>query len=168
MIRARIAPPAVLITAWLLVPGAAAAADRCTGNLDADHIARCLMRTRSMTIGAPPPAASANLVVQFDFGSAKLTEAGRHTLDQLAEALRAEALRDVRFEVAGHTDSIGSEEFNLVLSRHRAEAARDFLSARGIDPARLETKGYGTQRPYDPDHPDAAENRRVQVTRLSP
>ena len=104
----------------------------------------------------------------FDFDSASLTEAGRGTLDQLAEALRGEGMRGARFELAGHTDSVGGEDYNLALSQRRADAARAFLQDRGIDPARLVTKGYGAHIPYDRDHPEAAENRRVQVTRLSP
>jgi len=163
-----LAPAAVIVAALFTTAGAAIAADRCAGNLDAAHIARCLTPSRSLTIGERPQPATANLAVQFDFGSAELTEDGTRTLEQLAEALRGDKLRDARFELAGHTDSVGGEEYNLALSQRRAEAARDFLQAHGIDPARLVSKGYGARQPYDTDHPDAPVNRRVQVTRLPP
>jgi outer membrane protein OmpA-like peptidoglycan-associated protein len=160
--------PAVLAIVVLLAPREASAADRCAGDLDAGRIVACLQHSRGMTIGARPAVPTANLAVRFDFGSAALTEAGMRSLEQLAEALRSEALRSARFELAGHTDAVGGDDYNLALSQRRAEAARDFLLAHGVDPAGLVVKGYGWHQLYDPDHPEAAENRRVQVTRLPP
>jgi outer membrane protein OmpA-like peptidoglycan-associated protein len=58
---------------------------------------------------------------------------------------------------------VGSDEYNLELSRARAHAVRDYLVQRhGIDPARLKTVGYGKQRPIEDSDPYAALNRRVQ------
>lgn len=160
-----LASAAMGMTLALAVP-AYAGAPGCYGNLAAAQIESCLQPTRSLRIGPPAPAPSANLTVQFDFDSAQLTGAGTRTLAQLAEALRSPALQEARFEIAGHTDAVGSDDYNLGLSRRRAEAVRAYLAHQRIDPARLTVVGYGAQRLYTPDRPSSPENRRVEVTRL--
>lgn len=172
----------------------ARAADPCAGGLSANAIVDCLkpnglsgasrgIRAPSgaptgnpapaATVGgqSPPPAPaqrpSVNLLVPFDFGSAALTTAGRRALDALGQALQQPALAGARFEIGGHTDAIGTPAYNLALSQRRADAARDYLvNHEHIDPSRLTTIGYGSARLYEPGKPDAAINRRVQVTRL--
>ncbi len=65
--------------------------------------------------------------------------------------------------VEGHTDAVGSDAYNLELSRSRARAVRDYLVQRhGIDGARLKTVGYGEARLVEAADPTAAVNRRVQ------
>ncbi len=69
-----------------------------------------------------------------------------------------------RVEVAGHTDSQGSDEYNLKLSQARAESVMEYLTARGIDPARLIATGYGETQPISTNRiPSGREkNRRVE------
>jgi outer membrane protein OmpA-like peptidoglycan-associated protein len=71
-----------------------------------------------------------------------------------------------RFEISGHTDSTGSADLNRELSMSRAEAVRDYLVARGVDPSRLEVQGYGADRPIDDNGTieGRARNRRVEIT----
>jgi len=74
-----------------------------------------------------------------------------------------------RLRVEGHTDSKGSGSQNLDLSRRRARSVREFLVKRGVDPARLESQGYGPARPVATNDSEEgrARNRRVEFTILS-
>jgi outer membrane protein OmpA-like peptidoglycan-associated protein len=68
--------------------------------------------------------------------------------------------------VLGHTDSTGSHEYNQALSERRARSVADYLSARGVSPARMGTRGYGETAPiYQPDDTEMkrAANRRVEI-----
>ena len=75
---------------------------------------------------------------------------------------------DLRLEIQGHTDNDGSADYNLRLSQQRAESVLRYLLLFGIDPARLQAKGYGETMPVAPN--DTAENkeknRRVELTRI--
>jgi len=66
---------------------------------------------------------------------------------------------DMKLLIAGHTDDIGSEEFNLELSEKRALAVKEELNKLGVSNDRLETKGYGKAKPIVPN--DSDENRRM-------
>jgi outer membrane protein OmpA-like peptidoglycan-associated protein len=117
------------------------------------------------TAPAEPP--SVDLAVNFEFNSATLTTDAMLTLDNLGRALKNPALAAFRFEIAGHTDAVGGDAFNQSLSERRAMAVKVYLVAHdGVDGKRLETIGYGRSRLLDKDHPNAAVNRRVQVTNL--
>lgn len=67
--------------------------------------------------------------------------------------------------VAGHTDDTGPYQFNMNLSRARAEAVQSYLVAQGVQPIRIETIGYGPDRPAFPNNSETnrARNRRVEV-----
>ena len=67
--------------------------------------------------------------------------------------------------MAGHTDSTGSDEYNLELSRRRAQSVADFLATQNVDFARFSTQGYGKSDPIaSNDTPEGrAQNRRVEV-----
>ena len=90
-------------------------------------------------------------------------------LVNLGEALTSGELSGYRFELAGHTDAVGTDAYNLDLSEHRAKAVLDYLvTAFGIDVTRIDAVGYGESRLLDPSDPKGDVNRRVQVTRLEP
>ena len=106
--------------------------------------------------------------VTFETGSARLTPASLTILDEVAETLRKNP--DVRVEVAGHTDDRGRRDFNVKLSRQRAEAVRDYLVNKGIAADRLSARGYGPDQPAA-DNASAegrAMNRRVELKILNP
>ncbi|MFP5470103.1 MAG: OmpA family protein [Bacteroidia bacterium] len=66
---------------------------------------------------------------------------------------------DVRIKIDGHTDSKGSDSYNIRLGRRRAEEIKKLLVSRGIDPKRIETATYGESRPVAPnDNPDGSDN----------
>ena len=72
---------------------------------------------------------------------------------------------NIRVEIAGHTDNIGTKDFNKKLSQRRADAVRSFLTSRGIDPRRVTALGYGEEKPLssNDDEEDGRElNRRVE------
>jgi outer membrane protein OmpA-like peptidoglycan-associated protein len=105
--------------------------------------------------------------VTFAVNSADISPAMRETLDGVAQSMVN--YPNSLIDVMGHTDSTGSEQYNLDLSRCRAEAVANFLSSRGVSRARIETIGYGEQYPVADNNTEAgrAENRRVEI-RITP
>jgi outer membrane protein OmpA-like peptidoglycan-associated protein len=75
---------------------------------------------------------------------------------------------DVRIEIAGHTDSDGSEAYNQTLSEERAASVLNYLVEHGVSARRLTTVGYGETRPVVPNTSAAnkAQNRRIEFTVL--
>ncbi len=111
--------------------------------------------------------ASIDLHIGFEFDSAKLDTDGVLMLKRLGAALKDPRLQSYRFQIAGHTDAVGSDSYNQALSERRAEAVRDHLVFYyDIDPARLTTVGYGKTKLLDPSKPTDGINRRVQITNL--
>jgi OmpA-OmpF porin, OOP family len=106
--------------------------------------------------------------VLFEFNKAELLPGAQRSVDKLAEFLRAHPERQLRIE--GHTDSIGSQEYNQKLSERRAEAVAQALQARGIAPGRMVTVGYGKLYPVaSNDSPGGRQqNRRVEVVIVNP
>ncbi|HOO10852.1 MAG TPA: OmpA family protein, partial [Cyclobacteriaceae bacterium] len=87
-------------------------------------------------------------------------------LDKVVEFLMANP--SVEIEIAGHTDSKGSDDYNLNLSQGRSQSVVDYLISQGIDSYRLSAHGYGETRPIDTNDTDEgrASNRRVEFTVL--
>lgn len=71
---------------------------------------------------------------------------------------------ELRIEIQGHTDDVGSEEDNLALSQNRAEAVRQYLIEQGIDPSRVQARGYGETEPIADNETEEgrARNRRTE------
>jgi outer membrane protein OmpA-like peptidoglycan-associated protein len=122
---------------------------------------------------APPPAAapapSISLTVQFANGSARLTPQAIEVLDNLGRALSDKALAAYRFRIEGHTDTVGSHDYNKALSDRRAAAVVDYLALTfHIDRGRMEAIGMGEDRPLIPTPDQTAEprNRRVEVVNI--
>jgi outer membrane protein OmpA-like peptidoglycan-associated protein len=109
---------------------------------------------------------SMDLRVSFLLGSAQLTDQAREEAKVFAKALLVPALSSGRFRIEGHTDSSGSRAMNLDLSRRRAQAVADYLSALGVPSSRLEVRGYGPDRPLPGHSPASPENRRVEAELL--
>lgn len=100
--------------------------------------------------------------ILFDLGRWDLKPGARQTLEKLA---RLAGLRRGTVRVEGHTDDVGPERFNQVLSELRAHVVALELARLGVDPKRLRPKGFGETRPVAPNDSDAnrARNRRVEV-----
>ena len=102
----------------------------------------------------------------FETAKATLLETSLAELDRLAEALQRHP--NLRLEVGGHTDAVGSDADNLDLSERRAKAVYDYLILRGVAADRLTYRGYGESRPVATnDTPEGrAANRRTTLTPL--
>lgn len=92
--------------------------------------------------------------ILFAYDSAQVQESERAKLDAVADYLKKNA--DVGVIVEGHCDERGSAEYNLALGERRALAARAYLIGLGIDGANIQTKSYGKEQPFNPDHDESA------------
>lgn len=101
--------------------------------------------------------------VYFDFDKATLKPEAKSVLDQAAALLNKH--ERVVVEIAGHTDSMGSEDYNQGLSERRAKSVQDYLVAKGVKASRLSAKGYGESMPVasNDTKEGRAENRRVEM-----
>ncbi|HMB73912.1 MAG TPA: OmpA family protein [Gammaproteobacteria bacterium] len=101
--------------------------------------------------------------VLFDTDSASLKPGAQPVLDRLAEFMHAND--GYRLLIEGHTDSRGSEDYNIALSDERADAVRAALRARSVPARRLETEGLGEAYPVATNQSAAGrqENRRVEI-----
>jgi peptidoglycan-associated lipoprotein len=99
--------------------------------------------------------------IHFELDRADLTPEARATLAEKVEILRSSP--GVTLRIDGHADERGSDEYNLALSKRRAAEAKRFMAEQGIDASRLETVGYGEERPLDESSSEAAwsMNRRA-------
>jgi outer membrane protein OmpA-like peptidoglycan-associated protein len=185
-IRVHLAATAVL-AACLLAPVAGSAETVPT----ADQIVKSLMPTS--TVGAtrgiriapaapmattpaaaaahaqPPAAPAVSLTVEFATGSADLTPNATRVLDSLGKALTDQALASYRFRIEGHTDTVGSRDFNKELSDRRAVAVVDYLANNfHVDRARVQAVGMGKDGLLvaTPDQTPEPRNRRVQVVNI--
>ena len=101
--------------------------------------------------------------IHFEYNSSALTEDSQAGIQVLADFLKRNP--ELRVELAGHTDDVGSAAYNLKLSSERAEVVRDALVAKGIEASRLTAKGYGDTKPLYPNDSEEhrAMNRRTEM-----
>jgi outer membrane protein OmpA-like peptidoglycan-associated protein len=101
--------------------------------------------------------------VLFDTGQYTLKPDAREKLAKVSGILLA--YPDLKVQVEGYTDTVGSDEYNLTLSQHRADAVRDYLVSQGVNAANTTSVGYGKTRPIADNATAAgrAQNRRVNL-----
>lgn len=101
--------------------------------------------------------------ISFDVNSAAIKPQLRSVLDPFAASLKDDP--NARVAIIGHTDSTGSDAINNPLSIERANSVRDYLAARGVSGARIETAGRGEREPVADNTTEAgrAKNRRVEI-----
>jgi peptidoglycan-associated lipoprotein len=123
--------------------------------------------TNSITIPVMRKQAITFDDVHFDFDKSSLKPEAIRVLDDAVMKLQANPMLNVTIE--GHTDSVGTAEYNLSLGERRANAVRDYLLNRGIAAARLRTVSYGEERPIDSNDTDAgrAMNRRAHIVQMT-
>lgn len=120
--------------------------------------------------GCPVPVTIDLRGVNFDFDRSELRPDAVAILNEAVQVLQK--YPELKVEVAGHTDALGTDEYNQALSERRAQAVYDYLSSNGVDASRMVgPTGYGESRPIAPntnsdgsDNPEGrAENRRTEL-----
>ncbi len=101
--------------------------------------------------------------VNFELQSFELTKDSKRILNEAALVINANP--ELRIEVQAHTDSKGSEKYNLKLSEQRAASVKKYLVSQGVDSNQLESKGYGESQPVadNKTEEERAKNRRVEL-----
>ena len=144
----------------LPAPGSASSADATAGAGPADAGAQ--------GIGGTGPGSRADFersvpatVVLFALDSHELDDSARRVLDSQAAWLVR--YPNVRVTIEGHTDERGTREYNLALGDRRANAAKNYLAARGVDAGRMTVISWGKERPValGSDEAGYAQNRRA-------
>ncbi len=101
--------------------------------------------------------------ILFPFNSTEILPAGKTNLQELANSLQKYPNSDIL--IVGHTDSVGTDAYNLDLSQRRAVAASAYLQSLGVPAARLKTAGKGESEPVQSNDTEEgrARNRRVEI-----
>lgn len=110
--------------------------------------------------------------ILYDFNMATLRPESKTTLDELVKIMKDNP--KIKVELSSHTDSIGSDAYNIDLSQRRAQSCVDYIIASGVETTRIFAKGYGKSKPIAPnslpngkDNPDGRQlNRRTEFTVL--
>ena len=99
----------------------------------------------------------------FEYAEATLSSDAQAALTTSANWLKSNPKYNLLVE--GHCDERGTEQYNLALGDKRAQQAKDYLVASGVDASRIRTVSYGEERPFDPGHDESAwsQNRRAHL-----
>jgi outer membrane protein OmpA-like peptidoglycan-associated protein len=105
------------------------------------------------------------LYINFETGKAEIKPESQHILDQIVQMMKDNPT--LKISIEGHTDNVGSAQSNHNLSENRAKAVMSALIAKGIDKARLSSKGWGQTRPIADNTTEEgrAKNRRVEIVK---
>lgn len=106
--------------------------------------------------------------IYFDFNKASFKIESYNELNKLEAMMKQN--NNLQVEIGGHTDAVGTREFNKWLSQRRADAVKNFLTSKGIDTRRVKTQGYGKEKPLasNDDEIEGRElNRRVEFKVLN-
>ncbi len=111
----------------------------------------------------PLTQGNTRLLVFFDFDKSTLKDESIPELDRIVEFLRDN--KDIKIQLEGHTDDVGTDDYNDRLSLGRANAVRDYLLSAGISGSRIKTTGFGKKKPLKKDTSEEAKalNRRVEM-----
>ena len=100
---------------------------------------------------------------QFDFNKSQIKPEGKRRLDDVVRLMRDNP--NLRIEAVGHTDSVGSDAYNMKLGEKRARAVADYLTSQGVSPSRIDVRSEGESHPVasNATADGRAENRRVEI-----
>jgi len=103
--------------------------------------------------------------VKFKTGTAELTFEAQQALNGMAEQLLDQ--KSVHIEIRGHTDNVGDSQANYLLSEQRANSVKQYFVSKGVEPSRMEAKGFGEAQPIASNNTAAgrAQNRRIEIYR---
>ncbi|QIM62214.1 hypothetical protein A1D29_02245 [Pasteurellaceae bacterium Orientalotternb1] len=106
--------------------------------------------------------------VLFDFNKSSLKATAASALDAAHTEINALGLANPAVQVAGYTDRIGSEAYNLKLSQKRAETVANYIVSKGVNPANVTAVGYGKANPVTGNTCDAVKGRKALIACLAP
>jgi OOP family OmpA-OmpF porin len=144
-------------------------ADGCPLDTDGDgvpdHLDECPDTPKGATVNSVGCWALKGVVL-FDFDSSDIKPEAHQLLDEVVTILKKNP--EIRGVIEGHTDSMGSEEYNQGLSERRAQAIEKYLEEHGIDADRYTVKGHGESKPIASNDTEEGrqENRRVELRRV--
>jgi len=145
------------------------APDPCSLDDDGDGVGNCEDKcpgtARGFKVDATGCVVQQTVVlhnINFEFNKDTLTGPARDTLNEIAGTLRGQ--RELYVEIGGHTDSIGSPQYNRNLSQRRADSVMRYLVGQGVEASHLTARGYGEDVPIAGNDTEdgRAENRRVE------
>lgn len=101
--------------------------------------------------------------VNFDFDSDRLTNVAKENLNAVAEIFNE--FPDTDLMIEGHTDNVGSDDYNMNLSKRRADAVVNYIKSKGVSGNRISVKAYGETAPRfkNDSEVNRAKNRRVEI-----
>lgn len=101
--------------------------------------------------------------VLFDFDKSNIKPEGAAILDRLVAFMNEN--KDKKVSLAGYTDNIGTEAYNMALSDRRWHSVRDYLTKKGVDASRISGQGFGESKPIasNSTREGRAKNRRVEI-----
>ncbi|MFM1859055.1 MAG: hypothetical protein RL133_555 [Pseudomonadota bacterium] len=117
-------------------------------------------------VAPTPQALKLSADTLFDFDRSALKPQGEAALKAMTDQARGATIEQVRVE--GHTDAVGTQQYNQKLSERRADAVKAFLVSQGISPAVIVTESFGEDKPIatNKTREGRAQNRRVEVELL--
>lgn len=106
--------------------------------------------------------------ITFAFDDARLNPQFMPTLDKLAQTMNQ--YKETTINVSGYTDNVGTVDYNLNLSRHRANSVANYLISQGVSSSRMNVQGFGMSYPIADNSTDYGrqQNRRVEITINAP
>jgi OOP family OmpA-OmpF porin len=119
-------------------------------------------KSKSKASDASGDKSSLDMLINFGLDSAELDTTARAELDEFAKALKDSRLSTFNFVVEGYTDATGTVHYNEGLSQRRAQSVAAFLTANGVEAARINAVGLGESHPRSPNPYDPL-NRRVEM-----
>ena len=109
-----------------------------------------------------------DLSINFELNSAKISPSHADRLETLYNLMKFKPTLEVLVE--GHSDRLGNEKLNILLSNQRASSVKKYLISKGISSSRIKAKGYGSSKPafdYAPGANENPLNRRIQIVVLN-
>ena len=104
--------------------------------------------------------------IRFDFNKATIKPESMGVINELVKMMKENL--NTKFEIQGHTDSDGNDDYNMKLSQQRADSVKSILVELGIEESRLSSKGYGESKPISDNNTQEgkANNRRVEFVKI--
>lgn len=153
----------LVVSLVALAPANAEDVTIVTRVVPAEELADMLYVNQPLTRSIRKKKPTIAFMVQFEFDSAEILPESRPMLDALGRMLNLDKIAGKGLRIEGHTDSVGGQAYNRLLSERRARAVARYLErGHGVDVARLTISGAGEMRPLDGKDPSDGMNRRVQ------